>query len=98
MITTKIDRHGNKFWYSNGNLHRTDGPAIEYANGAKSWYIDANLHRTNGPAIEYANGDKRWFLNGNEYSFDKFVIKAKWSAEDIVMWKLSDRRLNLGKK
>ena len=39
-----------------GQYHRTDGPAIEYANGYKWWYIKGQLHRTDGPAIEWADG------------------------------------------
>jgi hypothetical protein len=31
---------GNKSWYLNGQLHREDGPAIEYVDGHKSWYLD----------------------------------------------------------
>ena len=38
--TVTVDNDGNKRWYSNGKLHREDGPAIEYANGSKSWYIN----------------------------------------------------------
>jgi len=26
------DRDGNKFWSKNGELHREDGPALEYRN------------------------------------------------------------------
>ena len=52
-------------WYNlEGKLHRTDGPAIEYANGDKYWYINGQRHRDNGPAVEYANGDKSWWING----------------------------------
>ena len=36
----KIDADGTKHWYLNGNLHREDGPAIEYANGTKYWYLN----------------------------------------------------------
>jgi len=46
-----------------GKLHREDGPAVEYANGAKMWYLHGKLHREDGPAIEYANGNKYWYLN-----------------------------------
>jgi hypothetical protein len=31
---------GNKFWYLNEQLHREDGPAIEYADGRKCWCLD----------------------------------------------------------
>jgi hypothetical protein len=40
----------------NGVRHRTDGPAIEYANGSKYWYLngtqlseDLHLKLTKGP-------------------------------------------------
>ena len=43
---TKIvkDEAGNVHWYNkNGQLHREDGPAVEYANGSKWWYLNGNL-------------------------------------------------------
>ena len=51
-------------WYLNGQLHREDGPAVEYADGAKHWYLNGEWHREDGPAVEYADGRKFWFLNG----------------------------------
>ena len=45
---------GSKEWYLNGNLHRKDGPAIEYANGSKAWYLNGKRRREDGPAIEGA--------------------------------------------
>ena len=27
-------------WYRNGQLHRTDGPAIEYTSGTNKWYLN----------------------------------------------------------
>ena len=38
--TVKVYEDGAKFWYLNGQLHREDGPAIEYADGDKIWYIN----------------------------------------------------------
>jgi hypothetical protein len=32
-----------KEWYINGQLHREDGPAIEYIDGSKSWYINGEV-------------------------------------------------------
>ncbi|MDE1834907.1 MAG: hypothetical protein KGH64_06240, partial [Candidatus Micrarchaeota archaeon] len=51
-------------WYLNGQCHRTDGPAVEYANGDKYWCLNDQCHRADGPAIEYANGTKEWWLDG----------------------------------
>ncbi len=32
-----------------GELHREDGPAIEYTSGTKMWYQNGKLHREDGP-------------------------------------------------
>jgi hypothetical protein len=66
MITNS---RGDKFWYQDDQLHRTDGPAIEYAGGDKMWYQNDLLHRTNGPALEYTSGAKYWWFKGYEYTF-----------------------------
>jgi hypothetical protein len=82
-------KDGSKYWYLDGVLyHRTDGPAIEYANGDKSWWVTGKLHRIDGPAIDYADGRKSWYLNNINYSFDEFAIEMNWTQEQIVIWKL----------
>ena len=35
-----IIANGHKEWYFNGQLHRVDGPAIEWADGSKEWYLN----------------------------------------------------------
>ena len=62
--TCKTLSDGSKQWWLDGELHRTDGPAIERASGTKEWWLDGKLHRTDGPAIEWADGSKAWWLNG----------------------------------
>ena len=49
-----------------GQLHREDGPAIEWPNGIKYYYLNGKLHRTDGPAIEWSDGTKDYYLNGKE--------------------------------
>jgi len=61
----------------NGKLHRTDGPACEYANGNKYWYLNGKCHRTDGPACEWANGDKFWYLNGNKLTEEMWIIEVR---------------------
>ena len=58
--------------------HRTDGPAVELANGTKFWCLNDICHREDGPAIEFNNGDKSWYLNGVKYTqkaFNKLTQK-----------------------
>ena len=52
------------YYNSVEQLHRDDGPAIEWANGTRHWYQNGLLHRENGPAIESANGHNLWLQNG----------------------------------
>jgi hypothetical protein len=40
--TCTIDSNGAKRWYLNGQQHRVDGPAIEYADGTKEWYLNGD--------------------------------------------------------
>jgi hypothetical protein len=72
IYTVKVNVHGDKFWFLNDKLHRTDGPAIEWADGSKEWRLDDKLHRIDGPAVEGANGTKEWWLDGKE------LTQAQW--------------------
>ena len=57
-------------WKNEKNeLHREDGPAIEYANGDRYYYINDKLHREDGPAVDYSNGYyKAYYINGNRHN------------------------------
>ena len=67
--TMTVDVGGNKFWMlPNGELHRVDGPAVEYANGDKQWWVNDKRHREDGPAVELANGTKEWWVNDIQYN------------------------------
>lgn len=57
-------RKNSTRWYKNGQLHREDGPAVEWVDGSKEWFIDGKHHRENGPAIEWDDGKREWYLNG----------------------------------
>ena len=83
---------GDKWWLLNGKLHRTDGPAIEWANSyKKAWYLNGELHRINGPAVEWANGFKLWFLNGKCHRTDGPAIENTNGTKE---WFLNGIRVN----
>lgn len=67
----EITETGNKFYYSDRemkNLHREDGPAVEYSHGDRVWYLNGIRHREDGPSIEWVDGSKWWHLNGQSIS------------------------------
>ena len=89
------DCHGTRRYYNTaGQLHRTDGPAIEYANGTKYWCQNGQRHRTDGPAVEHADGSKAWCVN------DKRLTKAEFLAvtQPVVEMTVADVEKLLGKR
>jgi hypothetical protein len=71
MSNPLFDDEGTKRWRDEeGQLHRTDGPAVEYVSGSKEWWVNGQLHRTDGPAIERANGDTSWYIHGKRHRTD----------------------------
>ena len=61
----EVDQYGTRRYYNNkGEMHREDGPAIEYHNGSRHWYRNNLMHRDGGPAVENANGYKEWWRDG----------------------------------
>ena len=71
--TMTVNSSGTKHWKNNkGQLHRVDGPAVEFVNGTKQWYINGKRHREDGPAIEWHHGTKKWFINGEPFSESDF--------------------------
>jgi hypothetical protein len=70
----KVFENGIRIWYLNGNLHREDGPAVEYPDGGKTWWINGKPHRENGPAIEWY-GSRYWYKNGKLHRKDGPAIE-----------------------
>ena len=98
MIEYTVEGYdGSKYWYLNGERHREDGPAIEYANGSKSWWLNDKRHREDGPAYENADGDKSWYLNGEEVTEEehkrrtsKITCEGKVVEVDGVKYELKE--------
>ena len=77
-----IDDNGTKVWWVDGKLHRTDGPAVEWADGSKVWHLNDKLHRTDGPATEYADGTKVWWVDGKCLGYNDEGFWALWDCLD----------------
>jgi hypothetical protein len=91
-----VDNHGIKCWYNEQDqLHREDGPAIEYASGDKYWYRNGKLHREDGPAMECANGTKYWYINDNELTEAEFNARIKQSSCDGKVVEIDGKKYKL---
>ena len=63
--------HGVFYWVD-GKLHRTNGPAIAWSNGEQSYWINDKLHRLDGPAVTWDNGEEFYFVDNKEVSKEDF--------------------------
>ena len=85
----KVVGEGYAMWVNkNAELHRVNGPAIEWNNGNKEWWIDGKRHRIDGPAI-YFKGHEEWWQTGNLHRVDGPAVKAVKSGVDIKQWWLN---------
>ncbi|MGK5053659.1 hypothetical protein [Janthinobacterium sp. RB2P8] len=96
MKNGRYEEAGRTKWYLNDQLHREDGPAVEYVHCYKGWFINGQHHREDGPAIEHANGPKEWYLNGLLHREDGPAIEysngdKEWWINDI---ELSEEEFN----
>jgi hypothetical protein len=73
------------YYYLNDDLHRLDGPAVNYEYGDKFYYVNNKLHRIIGPAAEYNNGYKEWYYEdkyiecNSQEEFERYLkLKLFW--------------------
>ena len=77
-LRIEVDRDGTrKYFNSAGEIHRDNGPAVEYKSGSKGWFQNGKLHRTGGPAVEWSNGDEEWWIDSVEYSEHDYYTALK---------------------
>ena len=96
ICTTYDD--GTKRWYNiEGQLHRTDGPAVERVGGTKQWWLNGLCHRVDGPAMEWADGDKEWWINGKLHRTDGPAIECSDGTKEwyIEGEKLTEEEFNI---
>lgn len=67
LVKLNTDMQNPKIYRVDGEIHREDGPAVEFADGSKFWLRHGKPHREDGPILESAYGYKLWGLNGVLY-------------------------------
>ena len=84
-VRRHVDVDGTvRYYNSEGQLHRLDGPAREWSNGSKEWFQNGKCHRLDGPAREWRNGDKEWWVEGGKYTEEEFLEKTQPATELTV--------------
>jgi len=80
-----VDNYGTRRWYSeDGELHRSNGPAVEHANGHAAWFINGKRHRVDGPAVQRPSGHTAWYLNGIKLSEIEFIEATKPASKPTI--------------
>jgi hypothetical protein len=84
MIEYTVQVYDNRTEWRNaeGQIHREDGPAIEYTDGTKQWWANGKPHRVDGPAVEHSDGTKVWYLHGT-YIRSEIKIKITKSTKQV---------------
>ena len=62
----KTNRLGTKLYYLDDKLHRTDGPACEWADGHKEWWLNGRLQPENYDRIEVSDFGTMYYLLGDK--------------------------------
>ena len=75
MVTVTGER--TEWRNAQGQLHRLDGPAVEWADGSKAWWQNSRRHRLDGPAREWADGTNEWWQNGVKMTEEEFLAKTQ---------------------
>ena len=86
-----VNVHGAKQWHnSNHQLHRVDGPAVEWPSGTTEWWFNGKRHRIDGPAIETYDGHKEWWIYGKLHRLDGPAIEF---VDEYKVWYINGKRI-----
>jgi hypothetical protein len=73
-------KDGDKRWYLNYQLHRTDGPALINIHTdnrtEEGWYLNGKSHRIDGPSYTSHTGYKEWKVHGKLHRTDGPAIEG----------------------
>lgn len=89
--------YGVKRWKNQkGELHREDGPAIEYPDGDWIWAFNNRDHRICGPS-RWIDGDYGWWVGGKKITdlVRECLVKALELSEAVHLAVLARKMLRL---
>jgi hypothetical protein len=92
ISTLIVDETTKRCYNESGQLHKEDGPAVEYTDGYKCWWLNGEKHREDGPAVEHADGTKEWWLNGKLHRKDGPAIEC---TDGSKCWYFHGKEINV---
>lgn len=97
MGSTCTTNEYGKIWKNEkGEIHREDGPAVEWPDGDWWWYLNGKCHRICGPC-DWFRGEYYWWVNGESviYLVGECLAKAPDLPVDIHLGILARKMLQL---
>lgn len=84
--TRTVDEHGTTIYRNAaGQLHREDGPALEYVDGRKYWFQHGYLHREDGPADMTSEAVWGWYVKGKPHRSGGPAISKKDGSQHFYL-------------
>ena len=93
QYTIEVNKEGTVRYYKPGTnlLHREEGPAVVWKEGAKEWYREGERHREDGPAYISPSGHEAWYQHGMLHREDGPAIEY---ADGKMIWSLDNKELS----
>ena len=82
-----------EYYNESGQLHKIDGPAVEFPSGTTVWYQNGKLHRVGGPAFVHHDGTTGWFQTGACHRLDGPAYENPMSG--LNEWYINDRNITM---
>lgn len=88
--------HQVQYW-RHRQLHRSDGPAVEWRDGSQEWRVDGQQHRSDGPAVHWVHAGQEWWLHDKRHR-DGGEPAIDWWVEDSAFraWFVDGKRHRAG--
>lgn len=84
----RVQKNRTEWYNEKEQLHRIDGPAVEYNDGEKRWFVNGKRHRFDGPAVEFGDGTVEYYIEDVWYTKEDFNEKTG-NAKELTVAEIS---------
>lgn len=65
-----------------GELHREDGPAVNYLDGTGMWFVGGQKHRVGAPAVITSEGHQEWWMDGTLHNSEGPAVTSNTTLKE----------------